>query len=126
MPIKELRAKGFEVEFRSHAEAILTIDFPTALAELEDALLSFTIPMAILYLTNHSIHIAKPLGLSDYLVVSPICGGCAPSGIFGNPSLRPSAARACPASSISAANSFKSRTVTSSTLITSVRSQRTV
>ena len=38
-----LAAKGFQVEFLSHAQAILSVDFPEALAELEDALAGTTI-----------------------------------------------------------------------------------
>jgi hypothetical protein len=45
MPLEELQARGFQVEFRSHAEAILTLDFPAALIELEAALQSLTIPI---------------------------------------------------------------------------------
>jgi Restriction endonuclease BglII len=37
--------KGFQVEFHSHAEAILTADFPEAAAELEDVLLAASIPI---------------------------------------------------------------------------------
>ena len=40
-----LIAKGFEVEHYAHAKAILTTDFPAALSELEDALLTATIPV---------------------------------------------------------------------------------
>lgn len=40
-----LTAKGFQIEFHSHALAILTVDFPGALADLENALLSLTIPV---------------------------------------------------------------------------------
>jgi len=40
-----LTAKGFQVEFYSHATAILQVDFPDALAELESALLGVTIPI---------------------------------------------------------------------------------
>jgi len=41
----ELEAKGFQVEFRSHARAILSVDFPDAAAELVEALASTTIPI---------------------------------------------------------------------------------
>jgi len=45
-PIFEaLIARGFQVEFHSHATAILTVDFPEAVAELEGALLGVTIPI---------------------------------------------------------------------------------
>ena len=40
-----LEGKGFEVEFHGHARAILGVDFPAALRELEEALLSLTIPI---------------------------------------------------------------------------------
>ena len=39
------KARGFQVAFMSHAEAILSVDFPTASAELEQALLGATIPI---------------------------------------------------------------------------------
>lgn len=41
----ELEAKGFQIEFRSHARAILGVDFPEATAELIEALASTTIPI---------------------------------------------------------------------------------
>lgn len=37
--------RGFQVEFQSHAKAILASDFPTAASELESALLDTTIPI---------------------------------------------------------------------------------
>ena len=40
-----LAARGFQVEFHSHAEAILGVDFPEVAVELEGALLSSTIPI---------------------------------------------------------------------------------
>jgi hypothetical protein len=40
-----LREKGFEIQFVSHAAAILEGDFPAALEELEAALSSFEIPI---------------------------------------------------------------------------------
>ena len=40
-----LRAKGFEIEFVSHAEAILEKDFPTAVGDLDAALLEVDIPI---------------------------------------------------------------------------------
>jgi hypothetical protein len=43
--LDSLVAKGFQVEFLSHAQAILSVDFPQALAELEDALAGTTIPI---------------------------------------------------------------------------------
>src|SRR5256885_13534922 len=45
-PIFEsLIANGYQVEFHSHATAILLVDFPEAVAELENALLGVTIPI---------------------------------------------------------------------------------
>ena len=41
----QLKARGYQIEFHSHAEAILSVDFPTALNELERALESLTIPI---------------------------------------------------------------------------------
>jgi hypothetical protein len=40
-----LTARGFQVEFHSHAAAILSVDFPQALVELEEALSEATIPI---------------------------------------------------------------------------------
>ncbi len=40
-----LRGRGFDVEFHSHAEAILKEDFPPALAELESVLIETSIPI---------------------------------------------------------------------------------
>ncbi len=40
-----LVARGFQVEFLAHAQAILSVDFPDAVAELESALASSTIPI---------------------------------------------------------------------------------
>lgn len=40
-----LRAKGFQIEFHSHAQSILSVDFPDALGELETALEGVTIPI---------------------------------------------------------------------------------
>ncbi|MGE3782337.1 MAG: BglII/BstYI family type II restriction endonuclease [Alphaproteobacteria bacterium] len=45
MTLEELQKRGFQIEFRSHAEAILTLDFSTALQELEATLQSLTIPI---------------------------------------------------------------------------------
>ena len=42
---ESLIAKGFQVVFLSHAQAILSIDFPEASAELESALAQTTIPI---------------------------------------------------------------------------------
>src|SRR3977135_1540753 len=40
-----LIARGFQVEFYSHSTAILLVDSPEAVAELENALLGVTIPI---------------------------------------------------------------------------------
>jgi hypothetical protein len=46
MPLFDaLTAKGLQVEFHSHAEAILAADFPAAVAELEAVLLAASIPI---------------------------------------------------------------------------------
>jgi hypothetical protein len=42
---QNLIARGFQVEFLSHAQAILSVDFPAAVTELESALLASTIPI---------------------------------------------------------------------------------
>lgn len=42
---ESLRDRGFQIEFHSHAEAILSVDFPHAVAELEKALLGASIPV---------------------------------------------------------------------------------
>lgn len=42
---EELEAKGFQVEFRSHARAILNVDFPDAATDLVAAISSTTIPV---------------------------------------------------------------------------------
>lgn len=42
---EELRQRGFQVEFLSHARAILGVDFPDAVRELEAALLAMSIPI---------------------------------------------------------------------------------
>jgi hypothetical protein len=42
---EQLRERGFQIEFLSHAEAILGVDFKPAIAELEQALLASTIPI---------------------------------------------------------------------------------
>ena len=43
--LESLVAKGFQVEFHSHAEAILCVDFPDTINELESALFETTIPI---------------------------------------------------------------------------------
>jgi hypothetical protein len=42
---EELETKGFQVEFRSHAQAILSVDFPHVAEELVRALAETTIPI---------------------------------------------------------------------------------
>jgi hypothetical protein len=42
---EDLKARGFQIEFHSHATAILSVDFPDALAELEAALGQVSIPI---------------------------------------------------------------------------------
>jgi hypothetical protein len=42
---KSLLEKGFEIEFHSHAKAILSVDFPDAAAQLEQVLLEATVPI---------------------------------------------------------------------------------
>src|SRR4051812_4006823 len=42
---EELLAAGFQVEFHSHAEAILQVDFPEVAAQLEKILIASTIPI---------------------------------------------------------------------------------
>jgi len=42
---EELEQKGFQIEFSSHARAILSVDFPAAAAELVEALSATTIPI---------------------------------------------------------------------------------
>lgn len=44
-PFERLTAKGFQVEFHAHAEAILAADFPEAAGELERVLLAASIPI---------------------------------------------------------------------------------
>jgi len=42
---EKLLARGFELDFRSHAKAILTFDFPEVATELEEVLLASAIPI---------------------------------------------------------------------------------
>jgi Restriction endonuclease BglII len=42
---ESLSSRGFQIEFLSHAKAILSLDFPDAAAELEQALGSLSIPI---------------------------------------------------------------------------------
>ncbi|NEV76680.1 restriction endonuclease [Rhodopseudomonas sp. BR0C11] len=41
----QLRARGFDIEFRSHAKAILKVDFPDVADQLQEVLLTSTIPI---------------------------------------------------------------------------------
>lgn len=43
--LEKLVERGFEIQFESHAAAILEMDFPEALEDLERALGSLTIPI---------------------------------------------------------------------------------
>jgi hypothetical protein len=43
--LTSLRNLGFEIEFHSHAEAILDVDFPEVGTQLEDILTNATIPI---------------------------------------------------------------------------------
>ncbi len=45
MPLEALIARGYEIEFYSHALSILSVDFPAALAEIEEVLATTTIPI---------------------------------------------------------------------------------
>lgn len=44
-PFSELRKRGFQIVFHSHAQAILGVDFPLVLQELASALEAFKIPV---------------------------------------------------------------------------------
>jgi len=43
--LTDLEAAGYQIEFHSHALAIMKLDFPTLLDELESALVNLTIPI---------------------------------------------------------------------------------
>ncbi len=43
--LESLKDKGFEIQFQSHAAAILEIDFPDAIKESEEALRGLVIPI---------------------------------------------------------------------------------
>ncbi|MFN6943064.1 MAG: restriction endonuclease, partial [Parvibaculum sp.] len=43
--LENLRNRGFQIEFHSHAWAILSVDFPEALTELSEALEGLAIPI---------------------------------------------------------------------------------
>jgi hypothetical protein len=45
LDLSVLSAKGFQIEFHCHAQAILSVDFPAALADLESALTTLSIPI---------------------------------------------------------------------------------
>ncbi len=45
MPFQALKAKGFNIEFHSHALAILSQDFPVAISDLKAVLGNLTIPI---------------------------------------------------------------------------------
>ena len=45
MPLEGLAKKGFEIKFESHALAILQVDFPNAIEELDQVLSTLTIPI---------------------------------------------------------------------------------
>ncbi len=42
---ESLSGRGFQIEFLSHAKAILGVDFPDAVAELEKALGELSVPI---------------------------------------------------------------------------------
>jgi hypothetical protein len=44
--LDKLKARGFEIQFESHAAAILERDFPDAIADVEKTLLAFEVPIA--------------------------------------------------------------------------------
>ena len=46
MPLSDLQGRGFEVEFVSHAKAILTQEFPAALSEIGKALSAIELPIS--------------------------------------------------------------------------------
>lgn len=43
--LSSLTDRGYQVEFHSHAQAILSVDFPDAISELRDVLAGLTIPI---------------------------------------------------------------------------------
>jgi hypothetical protein len=43
--LDRLRERGFEIQFESHAAAILDRDFPAALTDIEQALMAFAVPI---------------------------------------------------------------------------------
>jgi hypothetical protein len=43
--LDQLRSRGFEVDFRSHAQAILSADFPEVAAQLAEVLFESTVPI---------------------------------------------------------------------------------
>ncbi|HXZ01010.1 MAG TPA: hypothetical protein VEI03_13490 [Stellaceae bacterium] len=44
--LDKITARGFEIQFLSHARAILSEDFPLAIVELDDVLSTVMIPIA--------------------------------------------------------------------------------
>jgi hypothetical protein len=44
--LDKLKERGFEIQFESHAAAILERDFPEAITDIEKALLTFEVPIA--------------------------------------------------------------------------------
>ena len=46
MMFDRLRELGYEITFASHAQAILSVDFPDIVRELEQALLDVRLPIA--------------------------------------------------------------------------------
>jgi hypothetical protein len=44
-PLSKLVTKGYQLEFHSHAKAILSVDFPEAISDLEAALENLSIPI---------------------------------------------------------------------------------
>jgi hypothetical protein len=43
--LEELRSRGFECQFVSHASAILERDFPSAVSDIEQVLGTFSVPI---------------------------------------------------------------------------------
>lgn len=44
--LEKLRERTFDIQFESHAVAILEKDFPTALADIEQVLSNVTVPIS--------------------------------------------------------------------------------
>ncbi|MEO9191601.1 MAG: hypothetical protein ABI224_16590 [Acetobacteraceae bacterium] len=60
-----LTAGGFQIEFVSHAQAILNVDFPAALNELEQALAEATIPIERAAIVQRTKGRRNPLDFGD-------------------------------------------------------------